>query len=124
MHLYRNKRGIEESTLAEILLLLLAFIILLGIIKYIGSKAEESSSEKLCRAFNAIRYGTQIDKGPVTFNFAPRVCKTIDKENVPGKDYKGHVGGLKEGAKSELRDAIAKCWWMWLEGKQPKNFLK
>ena len=123
MPLALNKKGgIELSTLAEIILILIAAGLIIYVFNYAADRAEEKTSEKLCRGFNAIRVGTKIDKGPVTLNLAPRACKTIDKKNLPGKGYKDYPGGLTEGAKAELRDLIAKCWYMWLEGKQPNIF--
>ncbi len=125
-----KKAGLELSTIAEIILLLIAAGLIIGIFSYAAGRASEKTSENLCRGLNVLRYGRiggvvpvgRIDKGPVTINLAPRGCKTIDKKDLPGKNYEDHVNGLKEGAKAELRDMIAKCWWMWLEGKQPNMF--
>ncbi|MEK6984473.1 MAG: hypothetical protein AABX33_07910 [Nanoarchaeota archaeon] len=119
-----KKGGLELSTLAEIILILIAAGLILYVFTYAASRAEEKTSEKLCRGLNAIRLGTKVSKGPLTFSYlpAPRACKTIDKKDLPGKDYKDHPSGLKEGAKAELRDMIAKCWYMWLEGKHPNIF--
>lgn len=123
MPLMSNKKGdIGWWTLIEILLILVGVIILVAIIVQLSSSAEEGTSEKLCRASNAIRYGTEVDKGPVTFNVVPRACKTLDKGDIPGQKYKEHVNGAKEGAKAEMADMISKCWYMWLEGKQPDMF--
>lgn len=104
------------------ILILIGVIILIAIIIQASSRAEEGTSEKLCRASNGIRYGTKIDSGPISLNTAPRACKTIDKGDLPSKNYKEHIGGEKEGAKAEIDDMIAKCWYMWLEGKQPNMF--
>ena len=122
MSLLHNKKGQELSTLVEIILLLIAAGLILGIFDYAASRANEGASEKLCHGFNALRFGTKVDKGPLTFNVAPRACKTIDKKDLPGKNYQDYPGGVKEGAKAELRNMIARCWYMWLEGKQPNIF--
>lgn len=120
--IYNKKADIGWWTFIEVILILVGVIILIAIIIQASSRAEEGTSEKLCRASNAIRYGTEVDKGPVSFNVVPRACKTLDKGDLPGQKYKDHVGGLKEGAKAELADMMAKCWYMWLEGKQPDMF--
>lgn len=122
MNLAKSKKGAELSTLVEIILLLIAAGLILGIFQYAASRANEQTSEKLCRGFNALRAGTKIDVGPVKTNIVPQGCKTIDKKDLPGKTYQDYPGGIKEGAKAELRNAIARCWWMWLEGKQPNIF--
>lgn len=123
MPLHRSKKGgLELSTLAEIILILLAAGLIIYIFNYAAGRAAEKTSEKLCRGFNALRFATKIDKGPLTINAVPRACKTIDKKDLPGNDYKDYVGGLGEGAKAELRDMMANCWYMWLEGKQPNIF--
>ena len=124
MALARNKRGdrIELTTIIEILLVVVGAGLIIGIFIVASSSAEEKTSEALCRGINALRFGTKVEKGPASFNFVPRACKTIDKGDLPGKDYKDHKNGLTGGAKAELRDMAAKCWWMWLEGKQPNIF--
>ncbi|MBI2541392.1 hypothetical protein HYV80_01660 [Candidatus Woesearchaeota archaeon] len=122
MSLAHNKKGAQLSTLVEIILLLIAAGLILGIFEYAASRANEQTSEKLCRGFNALRAGTKIDVGPVKTNIAPRGCKTLDKKDLPGKTYRDYPGGINEGAKAELRNMIARCWWMWLEGKQPNIF--
>lgn len=127
MSLGRNKRGIEWSTFIEIILVIVATGFIIGVFSVAAGRADEKTSENLCRGFNALRYGTQQDynvKGVpiVRFNVAPRTCKTIDKKDVPSKDYVGHVKGTQEGAKAELRDIMARCWWMWLEGNQRDMF--
>ena len=122
MSLARNKKGIELSTLAEILLVVVATGFIIGVFTATSSQAEEKTSENLCMGFNALRFGTQVEAGPVSFNVAPRACKTLEKGDLPGKDYKNHVSGVKEGAKAEIRDMMARCWWMWLEGNQKNIF--
>lgn len=120
--LHNKKADLNLTYLAEIILVLLAAGLIIYVFTYAAGRAGEKTSENLCRGLNAIRFGTKIDKGPVTLNLAPRACKTLDKKDLPGKDYRDYPGGLKEGAKAELRDMIAKCWYMWLEGRQPNMF--
>ena len=119
MSLGRNKRGIEWSTLIEILLVIVATGFIIGIFSAAAGKADEKTAENLCRGFNALRFGINEKIG---FSLAPRACKTIDKKDVPSKDYIGHVKGIREGAKAEVRDLMARCWWMWIEGNQRDMF--
>lgn len=122
MYLARSKRGIELTTLIGIFLAVLAGGLIIGVFIALSNQANEKTSENLCRGFNAIRFGTQVSTPVGSFNVAPRACKIIDKNNLPGKDYKYHINGPKEGAKAEIRNLMAKCWWMFLEGQQQNMF--
>ncbi len=119
MSLGRNKKGIEWSTFIEILLVIVATGFIIGVFSVAAGRADEKTAENLCRGFNALRYGINEKIG---LSVAPRACKTIDKKDVPSKDYIGHVKGYREGAKAEIRDLMARCWWMWLEGNQRDMF--
>jgi len=124
MSLARNKKGIELSTLAEILLVVLTTGLIIAVLLAKTSEADEKTSENLCRGFNALRFGTKVETSTVSFNVAPRACKTIYKNDLPSKDYKDYSGGATEGAKAEIRDLMARCWWLWLEGNQQNMFEK
>ena len=124
MSLGQNKKGLEFSTLIEIILIIVATGLIIGVFSVASSRADEKTSENLCRGFNALRFGTQLGTPVGTYNVAPRACKTIDKGDLPGKDYKDNVNGLKEGTKAQIRDLMARCWWMWLEGNQQNMFDK
>lgn len=125
MSLARNKKGIELTTIIEILLVVVATGLIIGTFVAASNRAEEKTSENLCRGFNALRFGTKVEEGPVSFNIVPRACKVINKkEAVPSKDYKYYIDGPVEGAKAEIRNMMARCWWMWLEGNQQNIFDK
>ena len=125
MPLARNKKGEEIRYLVEIIIVLLVMGAIIGIIYGISGKANEKTSETLCRTFNALRYGTKVETKPADFNIAPRACSTINKENpLPSKDFKGHPLGAEEGAQAEIRDLMTICWDMWLNGHQKNMFDK
>ena len=124
MSLSRNKKGIEWSTLIEILLILVATFLIITIFTIAAGRADDKTAENLCRGFNAIRYATQIGEGKLGVTLAPKACKTIDKKDVPSKDYKSNIDSDKESAQKEIRDLMARCWWMWLEGNQKNMFDK
>jgi hypothetical protein len=128
-----NKKGIELSTLAAIILLLVSTAVIAGVYKVAFSKADEKSVEVTCRSFNAVRYG--VEKGLSSEGTSgklasrkfqtPRVCATIEKTaTVPTKDFKDTPGSLSVGAAKEIRHMMARCWWMWLEGRQQNMFSK
>ena len=124
MSLARNKRGIELATLIEMILIVVATGLIIGVFTVTSSRADEKTSQNLCRGFNALRFGTELETPIGTYNIAPRACKTIDKKDLPGKDYQGHPKGPTEAAKAEVRDLMARCWWMWLEGREKNMFDK
>jgi len=41
-------------------------------------------------------------------------------KDLPTKEYK--TDNLKESTANQIRDMTAKCWWMWLEGRQTNMF--
>ena len=118
----KNKKGLESSTLVEMLLIIGATVVLLNVFTAATTYAGEKTSESLCKNFNTIRFGTKVETPVGNYNLVPRACKTIDKSDLPTKDYKDHIDGPKEGAKAEIRDLMSKCWGMWIEGKQPNMF--
>ena len=129
MSLGQNKKGLEFATLIEIILVLIGTGLLIGVFLIASARADEKTAENLCRGFNALRFGTEYEVKPLgvpiyKFKFAPKACKTIDKKDLPSSDYKNHINGLKEGTKTEIRNLMARCWWMWLEGHQQNMFEK
>jgi len=127
MHLARNKKRNASVgfTLIELILMIIGVGILIVLIVSYLSKADEKTSENLCRALNAIRAGTKVDTSVGTYTFAPRACKTIDKrQDLPSNNYINNPNSIKEGAKAEIRDLMTRCWWMWLEGRDQNVFDK
>lgn len=131
MSLARNKKGLELRTLMEIFLVIVSAGLIIGVFTTLSAQADEKTSELLCRNFNAIRYGTKIQiNDPIggnklpSVNVAPRACKTLDKQDVPSGEYTAKTSSPEEAAKAQLGDLIARCWWMWLEGREPNMFDK
>ncbi len=122
MSLARSKKALEFTTLIEIILLVVGIGLLIGVFVSASSKADDKTSEILCRGSNTLREATSIDTVAKTFRPAPSACKTIDKKELPSKDYKNYVNGAREGTKAEIRDLMAKCWYMWLEGSKKNMF--
>jgi hypothetical protein len=124
MDLARDKKGIELSTIIEIILVVVAAGLIISVFTLASNKADEKTSETLCRGFNSIRFLTKVDKGPLSFNVAPNACKTIDVKDLPTKNYitSDDVSALKKSTAYQIRDMATKCWWMWLEGRQTNMF--
>lgn len=128
MRFLRSKRGLEFETLIEIILLIAGVGLLIGIILSITSKADQSTQEQLCRGFNALKFGYEKSAGSLTSKFIspPRACNTLDKGDLPSKDFKARQDLANDAmrAKAEVRDLMRRCWWMWLEGRQQNMFDK
>ncbi len=124
MSLDSNKKGSALSTFTEILLVVVTTLTIIGIFTVVTSRAEEKTAENLCKYFNEARFATKVGQGHASFSLSPRACKTIEKGDLPSKDYKDYGVGdkEKEGAKAEIRNLMARCWWMWLEGKHQNMF--
>lgn len=122
MVLDQNKRGFQAAGWGIVIgaaLLFLAGGLIIGIIKFMSSEVEEGQQERLCRVFNEMRFAAK-EENPLNFPVGPDVCRTIDKGEIPSDDYEQTT----DGAKQEIRDLMARCWWMWLEGTQIDMFGK
>jgi len=114
----KNKRGIEAGGLSRIIGIVLV-LIFLGILVHLilnsVTKADEVTQVRLCRVSNEIHESVDSRK-PVFVPSTPTVCNTIEKTKgkliVPTKSYSTDNIGVKD----EIRDMIANCWYMWLEG--------
>jgi hypothetical protein len=127
----QNKKKAEIGFLAAIILLLVSVGVVAAVYKAAFAGLDQKTAELNCRSFNVIRFA--IEKGAKDdgigsqilakqFN-APRICPTFDKKGtVPTKDYQDQKIGKETQAASEIRDMMARCWWMWLEGKQQNIF--
>lgn len=110
----------EASFLVVIIITLVAFFIISTVIYRFLAKAEEKEAEILCHDSIAMRASTalQINMGKeaddsdfdliqATLKTAPVLCKTIDKK----------VKGDKQEVMKAVADKIARCWWMFGEGR-------
>ena len=57
MSLARNKKAIEFAMLIQILLVVVGVGLLIGVFSVASLRAEEKTSENLCRGFNVLRFG-------------------------------------------------------------------
>ena len=119
----KSKKGIEGGGLSVIIAIVILIISAWAIIQVIHStskKADEKVQIDLCRGSNEVKVGSEH----WTFDgiSTPRFCNTIDKTSgkslVPTKTYSQDI----EGAKTEVRDMLKNCWYMWLDGSEPNIF--
>jgi hypothetical protein len=114
-----KKGDLTMVFLVSIIILTLSLVIITLVWQKFFSKAESSAAESLCMGFNAVRMRTKVEQGRYTANTFPNTCKTLDK-TIPSDIYPQ----TKEGAMEEMRNLVAKCWWMFLEGAEKNMFAK
>jgi hypothetical protein len=108
--LFNNKKALTLTTIIEIALITLAFILIIGLVKNFFGQAEDATADSICRGSVAAREAVskQILYQKVTL--APLLCKTEQIEiNKEGFFTKKNI--LKEIAKLTSRS-----WWVFGEG--------
>jgi hypothetical protein len=110
-----NKRG-QFRFLINVLIVLIAGIIILDIFRAYLPGVSRAYAEELCRGSNAIKNRVQWE--PLhgwKWSLFPRVCEKTDID-IP------EHGKNKDAAMADIRDMVATCWWMWLEGLEENVF--
>lgn len=119
----KNKKGQEGggfSWITGIIMLLFSAGAILFVLSFSSAKVDEKTQVDLCRVSNEIKVGVEHRTKEIVST--PRFCSAIDKtsgmELIPTKNYPQDING----AKTEIRDMIKNCWYMWLEGSEPNIF--
>ncbi len=113
-----SKKGMTANFLVSIIITLVAFLLLSATIVKFMSGQDEKGKENACHTSIALRAQTVFNLNPEKNNdkfdlikakikVIPPVCETIDKE----------VKGKREKVKQVVADKIARCWWMFGEGR-------
>lgn len=105
----KGKKGQMSFIVATCLVLLSLFMIGFTIERFL-SRTTDIEAELLCQTSIAQRAKTAINVGETDgfeVKLAPPLCKTIDKE----------ISGTREQILKEVSDKMARCWWMFGEGK-------
>ncbi len=106
-----TKKGMAAGVLVTIILTIIAFMLIAGVITRFTSQADDKQAELLCHDSIALRAQTQIkvdgtwaksEVKPI-----PVLCKTLDKK----------ITGTREEIKEQIADKVARCWWMFGEGR-------
>lgn len=101
--------------LVVIVLVIVSFMLIAGLIIRSMSNTDDKKDENLCKDSIVVRAATSVhvDAGPeVDLKLAPYLCKTIDKK----------VSGDREEIKQQLANSMARCWWMFGEGRYEEIF--
>lgn len=104
-----GKKGIEAGFLVVTLLTIISFIFIAGTVQRVLSDSDEKQAERICHDSIALRAAMTIRVNDKEFTPpTPPLCKTIDKVI---KDDK------KEKIMQQFADKMARCWWMFGEGR-------
>ncbi|MDP3733777.1 MAG: hypothetical protein Q8R37_00980 [Nanoarchaeota archaeon] len=110
-----SKKAIAAGTLVTLIIAILGFLVIAQQLLTFLAKSNDSQAEKLCHDTVALSAATAVNvdvagKGIEAKPF-PNVCKTIDKK----------ISGDPETVKKQVADTMARCWWMFGEGKYEES---
>ncbi len=111
----KNKKSQLRSFLANVLLTIVAFLLIVAIFEVFKGQAEAKATESICRESVVLRekYFTEIRYGIIhpTNVATPLLCRTIDKYIPENKD------ATKLQVENEIADLMTKCWHQFGEGR-------
>lgn len=105
----RSKKAQVPSWLIFLLAMLAAFVVIGAFVGTAHAKAQKKGEELVCRNSVIFRSGISFNTGDDSLQYAPLMCKTLDRE----------VEGDREEVKKEISRLMARCWWMFNDGKIP-----
>lgn len=111
MKMIKDKKGLTASFIIGIMITLIAFVLISGVLLRFMAKSSDVEAEILCqnsialRAQTALYVGSGAGRSEITW--APPLCKTIEKK----------ISGNKQQIMRQVADSIARCWWMFGEGR-------
>ena len=106
----KSKKGLGMEFIITTSLLLISFFLIAGLLGQFASKTSDLEAELLCQTSIAQRARTAIQVGESSgfeLKLTPPLCRTIDKK----------VSGSREQILREVSDKMARCWWMFNEGR-------
>jgi len=110
LKLFRSKKG-DISFITGMILVLVSFAIVSAAVMQFSSKSSDREAEVLCKTSVDMRARTQINiDGTLvdkTIKPIPTMCKTIDRK----------VYGSREEILEQISYSMARCWWMFGEGR-------
>ena len=112
----KSKKGLGMEFIITTSLVLISFFLIAGLFGRFTSKTSDLEAELLCQNSITQRARTALnvdwDVGGVSLfrsqvKSIPTICRTIDKK----------VSGTKEQILRQVADNMARCWWMFGEGR-------
>ncbi len=119
MQLIKSKRGLGMEFIITASLLLISFFLIVGLLGRFSSRTNDLEAELLCQTSVAQRAKTALNIGKISAGSEgsslfqsqtktiPALCRTIDKK----------VSGSREQILRQVADSMARCWWMFGEGR-------
>ena len=115
-----NKKAMEAGQLVIIIVVIVSFMLIATVVTRWLASAEDKEAEVLCHDSVALRASTALRINPqeksddeyfqlvkAQIKAVPVLCKTIDKK----------VKGNKEEVMRTIADKMARCWWMFGQGR-------
>ena len=106
-----GKKAMTASVLVSLIITLVAFTLIAGTLYRFMDKADDKQAEILCHDSIAMRAKTQVTVDGALIGgeikLGPILCKTIEKK----------IKGSREEIKREIAEKVARCWWMFGEGR-------
>ncbi len=114
----KSKKGLGMEFIVTTSLLLISFFLIGGLLMRFVAKSSDAEAELLCQTSIAMRAKTasNIDwgagKGGLNLfesqvKTIPLICRTVDKK----------ISGSREQILRQVGDNMARCWWMFGEGR-------
>mgnify|MGYP001565282218 FL=1 len=101
----------EAAFLVAIIITIASFMLVGGVMARFLSNTDDTTAENICRDSVALRAKSTIDINGKFIDKeitpVPVMCRTIDKK----------VSGDREAIKEMVAQKIARCWWMFGQGK-------
>jgi len=102
-----NKAVMSASFIVGIIITLAAFMIIGGTVMRFVGEAEPKEAERLCHDSITWRAATTLQVEGTDIQLSPILCKTLDFK----------IEGEKERVMEQLAQKLARCWWMFGEGR-------
>lgn len=110
-----SKKAIAAGTLVTLIIAILGFLVIAQQLFTFLAKSNDTQAERLCHDTVALSAATAVNIDvagkPTGVKPFPNVCKTIDKK----------ISGDPETIKKQVADTMARCWWMFGEGKYEES---
>jgi len=108
----KNKKAMVAGKLITIMIVLVAFVLIVGTIVRFQAKAKGVEAEIACHNSLILKASVKIDLGATDLS-TPALCKTLDYD-FSARD--------KEQAMNYFGKKMERCWWIWLEGEYNEIF--
>ncbi len=103
-----RKKGLAAGQLVTLILVIVSFTVVGGVVSKIYAKEGCKEHEALCHTSVGMRAATAVQVSDIAdVALGPIFCKTCDKK----------ISGKREAVKTGIANAMARCWWVFHEGR-------